>query len=67
MSREARLTFQSEREKELIGFYAQSRGHTAVSGLLRIALHEYMRRHKPADGTGLRQRIDEFLGENKSV
>lgn len=63
MSRSITLTFETDEDCALIREYARSRGEKHASALLRVALFEYIRRHRPTAGTVLRERIDGFVGD----
>ena len=67
MSRQITLTLDSEGDAALVREYAKSRGARTAGELLRWALFEYARRHRPKDDTELRERIDSLLREHKAV
>jgi len=56
-------TLDSPSHKQTLYEYAGARGLRSLGDLVRVALWEYLRRHKPAEGSELRRRIDAMLRE----
>lgn len=56
-------TLDSAAHKQTLDEYAGARGMRGIGDLVRVALWEYIRRHKPAEGTDLRRRVDAMLRE----
>ena len=67
MSRAISTRMDTEDDAQLIREYAKSRGARTTGELLRWALFEYARRHRPKEGTELRERIDSLLREREAV
>lgn len=67
MSRALSTRMDTESDAQLVREYAKSRGARTTGELLRWALFEYARRHRPKEGTELRERIDGLLREREAV
>ena len=61
--RTLQMTARTLTEKHTIEHYAQARGYRLTGDFLRVAIFEYIRRHKPAEGSALRTTVDDLLGE----
>jgi len=56
-------TLDSPMHKQTLYEYAAARGMRSIGDLVRMALWEYLRRHKPAESSDLRRRVDAMLRE----